>query len=64
MQYLRITTPFQKILIIGGRKVHTGSKIISGLTGKCGPVLKNQAGDKLLTTCQEFSIFVTNTFFQ
>ena len=50
--------------IIGYWNVKVGSQEISGVTGKFGLGVQNEAGQRLTEFCQENTLVIANTFFQ
>ena len=49
---------------MGDRNAKVGSTTTSGITGKFGLGVRNEAGDRLVDFCQNNSMFIANTFFQ
>ena len=65
LQHLLELTPKQDVLsIIGGWTAKVGSQEISGVTGKFGLGLQNEAGQRLTEFCQENALVIANTLFQ
>ena len=65
LQDLLELTPKKDILfIIGDRNAKTGSQEISGVTGKLGLGVQNEAGQRLIEFCQGNSLVIANTLFQ
>ena len=52
------------IFIIGDRNEKIGSQEISGVTGKFGLGVQNEAGQSLTEFCQENALVIANTLFQ
>ena len=50
--------------VIGDRKSKVGSQETSGVTGKFGLGVHNEAGQRLIELCQETALVITNTLFQ
>ena len=50
--------------IIGYWNVKVGSQEISGVTGKFGLGVQNEAGQRLIEFCQENTLAIANTLFQ
>ena len=50
--------------IIGDWNAKVGSQEISGVTGKFGLGIWNEAGQRLIEFCQENALVITNTLFQ
>ena len=58
-------TPKEDILfIIGDWNAKVGSQEISGVTGKFGLGVQNEAGQRITELCQENSLDIANTLFQ
>ena len=58
-------TPKKDVLfIIGDWNAKAGSQEIPGVTGKFGPGVENEAGQRLTEFCQENSLVIANTLFQ
>ena len=68
LQYLQELTPKKKkkdvLFIIGDRNAKVGSQEIPGVTGKFGPGVQNEAGQRLTEFCQENALVIANTLFQ
>ena len=65
LQDLLELTPQKDILfIIGDWNAKVGSQEISGVTGKFGPGVQNEAGQRLTEFCQENTLLIANTLFQ
>ena len=52
------------IFIIGDKNEKIGSQEISGVTGKFGLGVQNEAGQSLTEFCQENALVIANTLFQ
>ena len=50
--------------IIRDRNAKVGSQEIFGVTGKFGPGVQNEAGQRLTEFCQENALVIANTLFQ
>ena len=62
---LQKLTPKKDVLfIIGDWKAKVGSQEISGVTGKFGLGVQNEAGQRLIEFCQETTLVIVNTLFQ
>ena len=58
-------TPEKDVLfIIGDWKAKVGSQETSGVTGKFGLGIRNEAGQRLIEFCQENALVITNTLLQ
>ena len=58
-------TPKKDVLfIIGDRNTKVGSQDISGVTGKFGSGIQNEAGRRLTEFCQENALVIANNLFQ
>ena len=65
LQDLLELTPKKDILfIIGDWKAKVGSQETLGVTGKFGPGMWNEAGQRLIEFCQENALVIANTLFQ
>ena len=65
LQNLLELTPKNIVLfIIGDWNVKVGSQEISGVTGKFGFGVQNEAGQRLTVFCQENALVIANTLFQ
>ena len=65
LQDLLELTPKKDVLfIIGDWNAKVGSQETPGVTGKFGLVIQNEAGQRLIESCQENTLVITNTFFQ
>ena len=64
LQELLELTPKKYVLfIIGNWNAKVGSQETPGVTGKFGPGIRNEAGQRLTEFCQEIALVITNTFF-
>ena len=64
---LRGTAQHQKkdvLFIIEDWNAKVGSQEITGVTGKFGLGVQNEAGQRLTEFCQENALVIANTFFQ
>ena len=65
LQDLLGLTPKKDVLfIIGDWNAKVASQEITGVTGKFGLGIQNEAGQRLIEFCQENSLVIANTFFQ
>ena len=65
LQDLLERTPQKDVLfIIGDWNEKVGSQETPGVTGKFGLGVQNEAGQRLITFCQENALVIANTFFQ
>ena len=65
LQGLLELTPQKDVLfIIGDWNAEVGSKETSGVTGKFGLGIQNEAGQRLIELCQENALVIANTVFQ
>ena len=65
LQHLLELMPKQDVLfIIGGWNAKVGSQEIPRITGKFGPGVQNEAGQRLIEFCQENMLIIANTLFQ
>ena len=65
LQDLLEVTPKKDVLfIIGDWNAKVGSQETSGVTGKFGLGMRNEAGERLIEFCQENALVIANTFFQ
>ena len=60
----RTNTPKDVLFIIGGWNAKVGSQGISGVIGKFGPGVQNEAGQRLIELCKENALVIANTLFQ
>ena len=65
LQDLLELTPKRDVLfIIGDWNAKVGSQETSGVTGKLGLGVQNEAGQRLTELCQENTLVIANTLFQ
>ena len=65
LQDLLELTPKKDVLfIIGNWNAKVGSKETSGVTGKFGLGVQNEAGQMLIEFCQDNALTIANTLFQ
>ena len=65
LQDLLELTPKKDVLfIIGDWNAKVGSQETSGVTGKFGLGMRNEAGQRLTEFCQENALVIANTLFQ
>ena len=65
LQDLLGLTPQKDVLfIIGDWNAKVGSQETSGVTGKFGLEVENEAGQRLIEFCQENALVIANTLFQ
>ena len=60
----RTNTQKDVLFIIGDWNAKVGSQETSGVTGKFGLGLRNEAGQRLIEFCQENALAIANTLFQ
>ena len=61
---LELTPKKDVLFIIGEWNAKVGSQEIPGVTGKIGPGVWNEAGQRLTELCQENALVIANTLFQ
>ena len=61
---LELTPKKDALFIIGDWNPKVGSQETSGVTGKFGLGIQNEAGQKLIEFCQENALVIANTCFQ
>ena len=61
---LELIPPKDVLFIIGDWNAKVGSQETPGVTGKFGPGVRNEAGQRLIEFCQENSLVIANTLFQ
>ena len=61
---LKLTSKKDVLCIIGDWTTKVGSQEISGVTGKFGLGVQNEAGQRLTEFCQENKLVIANTLFQ
>ena len=65
LQALQELTPKRDVLfIIGEWNTKVGSQETPGVTGRFGPGVQNEAGQRLIEFCQKNSLVIANTLFQ
>ena len=65
LQDLLELTPKKDVLfIIGDWNTKVGSQKTSGVTGKFGLGIHNEAGQRLIEFCQDNALVIANTLFQ
>ena len=62
--FLELTPIKDILLIIGDWNAKVGSQVISGVTGKFGLGVQNEAGQRPTEFCQENTLVIANTLFQ
>ena len=62
--FLELTPKKDVLFIIGDWNAKVGSQEISGVTGKSGLGVQNEAGQRLTEFCQENILVIVNTLFQ
>ena len=60
----RINTKEDVLFIIGDWNAKAGSQEITGVTGKFGLGVQNEAGQRLTEFCQGNTLVIANTLFQ
>ena len=63
-ELLELTPKKDVLLIIGDWNAKVGSQEITGVTGKFGLGIRNEAGQRLIEFCQENALVIANTLFQ
>ena len=61
---LELTPPKDVLFIIGDWNAKVGSQETSGVTGKFGLRIRNEAEQRLIEFCQENALVIANTLFQ
>ena len=61
---LELTPKKDVLFIIGDWNAKVGSQETSGVTGKFGLGVQNEAGQRLIEFCQENALVIANTLFQ
>ena len=61
---LELTPPKDVLFIIGNWNAKVGRQEIPGVTGKPGPGVQNEAGQRLIEFCQENVLVIANTLLQ
>ena len=64
LQDLELTPKKDVLFIIGDWNAKVGSQEMSGVTGKFGLGVQNEAGKRLIMFCQENALVIANTLFQ
>ena len=65
LQDLLELTPQKDVLfILGDWNAKVGSQETPGVTGKFGLGMQNEAGQRLIESCQENALVIANTLFQ
>ena len=64
LQDLELTPPKDVLFTIGDWNAKVGSQEISGVTGRFGLGVQNEAGQRLTEFCQENALIIANTLFQ
>ena len=60
---LELTPPKDVLFIIGDWNAKLGSQETSGVAGKFGLGMRNEAGQRLIEFCQENALVIANTLF-
>ena len=60
---LELTPQKDVIFIIGDWNANVGSQETHGITGKFGPGVQNEAGQRLIEFCQENALVIANTLY-
>ena len=61
---LELTSKKDVLFIIGDWNAKVGSQELSGVTGKFGHRVQNEAGQRLTEFCQENALVIANSLFQ
>ena len=61
---LELTPQKDVLFIIGDWNAKVGSQETTGVTGKFGLGVRNEAGKRLIEFCQEYALVIANTIFQ
>ena len=61
---LELTPKNDVLFIIGDWNAKAGSQETPGVTGKFGPGVQNEAGQRLIEFCQESALVIKDTLFQ
>ena len=61
---LELTPKKDTFFIIGDWNAKVGSQETPGVTGKFGPGIRNEAGQRLIEFCLENALVIANTLFQ
>ena len=62
--FLELTPKKDVLFILADWNAKVGSQETSGVTGKFGFGVQNEAGQKVMEFCQESALVIANTFFQ
>ena len=62
--FLELTLKKDILFIIGDWNAQVGSQKISGITGKFGLGVQNEAGQRLMEFCQKNTLVIANTLSQ
>ena len=62
--FLELIPKKDVLCIIGDWNAKVGSQETPGVTGKFGPAVQNEAGQRLTEQCQENTLVIANTLFQ
>ena len=62
--FLELTPKKEVLFIIGDWNAKVGSQETPGVTGKFGPGVQNEAGQRIIEFCQENALVIANTLFQ
>ena len=62
--FLELTPKKDVLFIIGDWNAKVGSQETTGVTGKFGLGIQNEAGQRLTEFCQEKALVIANTVFQ
>ena len=61
---LELTPKKDVLVIIGDKNAKVGSQETSGVTGKFGLGMRNEAGQRLIEFCQDDALVIANILFQ
>ena len=61
---LELTSKKDVLFILGDWNAKAGSQETPGVTGKFGLGMRNEAGQRLIESCQENALVIANTLFQ
>ena len=61
---LELTSKKDVLFITGDWNAKVGSQETPGVTGKFGLGMRNEAGQRLIESCQENALVIANTIFQ
>ena len=62
--HIELTPKKDVLFIVGDWNAKVGSQETPGVTGKFGPGVQNEAGQRLIEFCQENALVIENTRFQ